>query len=94
MGPWAGIVFGVLTTAIGKDQTADEHFGIFLEDYACQGRNMIYPVYYDTLLQSKLVRDTESKAMLDIIFAGRVYDIGAMYNWRDFAYTFVYLTMT
>lgn len=68
--------------------------GIFMEEYACQGRNYVIPEYYDSLLTSKLVRDEKSSEMLDIIFNNRIYDPGCMGNWADIVWNFAYLTMT
>ncbi|HBL84493.1 MAG: hypothetical protein A2Y17_06515 [Clostridiales bacterium GWF2_38_85] len=37
--------------------------------------------YYDVLLKLRQIQDAESKEMLDIIFANRVYDLSMIYNW-------------
>lgn len=70
------------------------YFSIFLEEFACQGRNMIYPVYYEILLKQKVALDSESQAMVDLIFDSRVLDIGVVFNWSDVAYRFCYMTMS
>ncbi|MBQ4151071.1 MAG: extracellular solute-binding protein [Clostridia bacterium] len=57
--------------------------GIVLEFLAKEGQKSLRPAYYDITLQGKSVRDQESAAMLDIIFASRVFDIGAYYNVGD-----------
>ena len=44
---------------------------------------MLTPAYYDVAITTKSARDTESVAMLDIIFANRVFDLGQIYNWGD-----------
>lgn len=54
--------------------------GIVLEYLAAKGQEIIRPAYYDITLNGKSVRDSESSAMLDIIFASRVYDVGAYYK--------------
>ena len=51
-----------------------------LEYLAAKGQEIVRPAYYDITLNGKSVRDSESSAMLDIIFASRVYDIGAYYK--------------
>ena len=38
------------------------------------------PVYYDIVLKNIWSRDEESVAMLDMIFAGRVFDFGYVYG--------------
>lgn len=70
------------------------YFSIFLEEFACQGRNMIYPMYYEILLKQKVALDEDARAMVDLIFDSRVLDIGVVFNWSDVAYRFCYMTMT
>ena len=57
-----------------------ERSGIVLEALAYQGKKLLTPAYYDQTLIGKSVRDEESVAMLDIIFASRVFDVGIYYN--------------
>ena len=54
--------------------------GIVLEYLAAKGQEIVRPAYYDITLNGKSVRDEDSSDMLDIIFASRVYDIGAYYK--------------
>lgn len=54
--------------------------GLVLEYLAAKGQEIVRPAYYDITLNGKSVRDSESSDMLDIIFASRVYDIGAYYK--------------
>lgn len=37
--------------------------------------------YYDVILKLRKIQDDESEAMLDKIFADRVYDLGIVFNW-------------
>ncbi|MCL2775970.1 MAG: hypothetical protein FWD71_21885 [Oscillospiraceae bacterium] len=55
--------------------------GIFLEEYAYQGRMQVLPAFYDILLQRKVARDEESSAMLDLIFKNIFIDVGSIYNF-------------
>ena len=57
-----------------------ERSGIVLEELAYQGQEIIRPAYYEQTLVGRSVRDEDSVEMLDIIFASRVYDLGAYYN--------------
>jgi hypothetical protein len=41
---------------------------------------LLTPAYYDKTLKGQYVRDDESAAMLDIIFANRIYDVGHIYK--------------
>lgn len=53
-----------------------ERASIILEYLAYLGYKNVIPQYYDVVLASKYARDVDSSAMLDIIRAGRVLDIG------------------
>ena len=53
-----------------------ENTSIFLEDYSYRGHKTILPEFYEVLLQGKVARDEESKAMLDLIFSSPILDVG------------------
>ncbi len=57
--------------------------GIILEALAAKSAEEVSPAYFDKCLIGKSVRDEESKAMLDIIFANRIYDIGYFHNFGN-----------
>lgn len=71
-----------------------ERTGIILEALTSKSKYTLQPAYYDTSLQRKFSRDEESSDMLDIIFASRVYDLGAINNWGDYSWQIIYMTMT
>lgn len=52
-----------------------------LEAMAAKRKEIMMPGYYEVSLQSRSARDEESSAMLDIIFASRMYDLGVIYDW-------------
>ena len=52
--------------------------GAVLEALAYESVDTLTVAYYDNALKTRYVRDEESGAMLDIIFATRVYDLGFM----------------
>ena len=58
-----------------------ERTGIITNALAAESMNTLIPVYYDIQLKTKIARDEESSEMLDIIFSGRKFDLGLMYNW-------------
>ena len=63
--------------------------GILIEALCAQSQYTLLPAYYDISLKTKFARDDESSEMLDLIFGGRLYDIGHIYNWgniTDFFY--------
>ena len=57
-----------------------ERSGIIVEALSAESRRYVIPAYYDISLTMKDARDEESKDMLDILFDGRVYDIGYIYD--------------
>lgn len=57
-----------------------ERSGVIVEALSAESKRYVVPAYYDISLSIKDVRDEESKEMLDILFAGRVYDIGYIYD--------------
>jgi len=71
-----------------------EKTGYFIEALAYESRNTVLPTYYEINLQGKVSRDEESRAMLDIIFSERHYDLGEIYDPGNFANVLIYMTMT
>lgn len=67
-----------------------DNTGIILEAMAYEGRKMISPAFYDSLLKTKTARDEESLEMIDYIFGNLNYDLGVMYNFSDMLRTFGY----
>lgn len=54
--------------------------GSVSEYLAAKGQELTKPAYYEDTLFGREIRDEESGEMLDIIFASRVYDVGAYYR--------------
>lgn len=57
-----------------------ERSAIILSAMASTGYKDVYPVYYDSALKSKLVRDEESAEMIDIIVSNITVDGSLMYT--------------
>jgi len=76
--PITGAMLGVPITCPDTARTS-----AILEALSCESMYTLQPAYYDETLQRKMIRDTESSGMLDIIFGNRVYDIGAVYAFGD-----------
>ena len=53
-----------------------EYTGLILESLAAESVSTVSVAFYDVCLNGKSVRDEESSAMLDIIFANKHFDIG------------------
>lgn len=49
------------------------------------GQKYVRSAYYDVALTGKHIRDEDSAQMLDLILAGRVFDLGYIYNVGTFA---------
>ena len=63
--------------------TADlDKVGIVSEALAAQSYRHVIPAYYDILLTHQLIRDEESREMLDIIFSGATYCFGMNFGNR------------
>lgn len=56
---------------------ADPDFaGAMMEAYACEFKNTVIPVYYETGLKVKYSRDDASGRILDMMMENRIYDLG------------------
>ncbi len=64
--------------------------GAILEALNCESANTVTPAYYDVALKTKVSRDEESAAMLDLILENRVVDIGDTILCADIRDGFVY----
>jgi hypothetical protein len=50
--------------------------GHIMEALAAESKYTVTLAYYDTQLKTKIARDDDSSAMLDIIFSSKVWDVG------------------
>ncbi|MBQ8578356.1 MAG: extracellular solute-binding protein [Clostridia bacterium] len=65
--------------------TADTEFvGTMLEVLAAESVSTVSPAFYDVCLEGKSVRDEESAAVLDILFANKVFDYGLVADVAGF----------
>ncbi len=67
--------------AIPSECRDQEMSQIILEAMAQASTDTVKKEYYNTTLQLRKLNDPEGERMLDLIFDGRVYDFGAIYNW-------------
>jgi len=70
---WGGLMC-IPTTIANPDMV-----GAALELLAYESANEVIPTYYDVLLEGKLARDTDTIAMLDILFDTIAYEVGGNY---------------
>lgn len=75
MGSWHSVFFCVPNVQEDVSRT-----GIVIECLANEGMYDLTEAYYEKTLKGKSARDQESQAMLDVIFANRVYDLGWYYQ--------------
>lgn len=61
-----------------------ERTSIILEALAAESKYTLQPAYYDVSLIGKSTRDVESEGMLEIIMAGRVFDLGSIFAFGGF----------
>ena len=71
--------------AMPKTLASDEAYdaGVILECMAAASKDTISPVLYEQLLESKLIRDPESKEMLSYVSDSKVYDWAGDLAWAD-----------
>ena len=72
-----GGMVAVPTSVIGDEL---EQIGAVIETMAAYSVNTLTPAYYDITLISKGTRDEESRPMIDLILANRIYDIGYVFD--------------
>lgn len=59
-----------------------------LQLMAYYGQKILTPAYYQDTLKSQKTQDPESEEMLDLIFANRVYDMAAAFNFESALYIY------
>ncbi len=72
-----GGMVSVPTSIVGQDL---EDIGALIETMAAYSVDTLTPAYYDISLISKSTRDEESRPMIDLILANRIYDIGYVFD--------------
>ncbi len=78
IGSWHSVFF-----CVPNGQKDVERTGIITEVLASESYDLT-EAYYDKTLKGKTTRDEESSAMLDIIFANRVYDLGWYFQFGGY----------
>lgn len=82
---------GSLISVLMSNQALDMT-GFILEALSAESKYTLVPAFYDTVLKDKSMRDKESTAMLDIISANLVYDVGDYYSLYNFPDLFLRIT--
>ncbi len=71
---WAASCAAIPVTAADTEKSS-----ILMEELAYQARQFYTPAYYDVTLKTKVSRDEESSAMLDLIYERRTADLGNLF---------------
>lgn len=74
-------VGGVMSIVKSNSDATLEMTCIVIEAMAYHSQKLLTPAYYDKSLVYKGLHDEESKPMLDLILANRVYDLAYIYGW-------------
>ncbi len=80
-----GSTFSIISTVPTADR---ETIGDIMSAYAILSHQHLRPVFYDTVLTSRDLRDPESVEMMDMIFANRVYDMAFYFTGGTYGFTF------
>ena len=75
---WSHSIGSTLSMPTTVGELDNEAFSRVLELYVVLSQKYVRPAYYDTVLTTRNVRDSDSAEMLHMIFSHRVYDM-AMY---------------
>ena len=78
IGAWSATCICIPTSTVGDDVKLA---GLVIEALSAACKEKLNPVYYEQTLQYQISRDDDSMRMLDIIFEGRVYDYGILFQW-------------
>jgi hypothetical protein len=78
---YSGQVLAIPNLYVGD---ALDRIGFMLEAISAESMHTVIPAYYDLQLTCQLMRDEESREMLDIIFSSIVWDMCNIYDWFNF----------
>ncbi len=73
--------FNSAAIGIPKTSTAPDDVGFILQATCMASTHTLKSTFYNIVLHGIIIRDEESRDMLDIIFANRVFDIIFINNW-------------
>ena len=71
-----------MVLTIPATNTDTDFAGFMLEAMSAESTYTTLPAYYEVSCKNKYTYDKESAEMLDIIFNGITYDLGAIYDWE------------
>ena len=68
-----------------KNNSNARRSGVILEAMAYYGHEYIVPAFIEKAIKGKSTRDFESIDMLEILFQNRMYDLGLINDWSEYA---------
>ena len=84
---WGGLM-GIPATIANPEMV-----GAVVELLAYESAETVIPAYYDVLLAGKLARDTDTVAMMDLLFDTIAYEIGGNYFGFSSGFTSLFYTL-
>lgn len=78
---WVDAGTNMMGIPAGKDEDRLEFISVVLEALCAEGSRSVMPMYYEQILKLKLAQDPQSHEIMDMIKAGRVYDMASY--WRS-----------
>ena len=78
---WVDAGCNMMGVPMGKTEERLEFISVVLEALCAEGSRSVMPLYYETILKLKLSQDPQSHEIMDMIKAGRVYDMASY--WRS-----------
>jgi hypothetical protein len=73
-----GFTIAAIPTTVKSDRLHE--ISAVLEAMGSASYNLVRPVYYDTTLRTKIVKDPQSSAMMDLIINSIHIDVGFVYS--------------
>ncbi|MBR6427318.1 MAG: extracellular solute-binding protein [Clostridia bacterium] len=77
------------TLSVPKTNMQLERTSVILEALAAESKYTVIPEFYDVYVKTRNTRDEDAKAMLDLIFSTRVYDLGEFFQFGAFNSVFL-----
>ena len=74
---WVDAVANVFGVPLGKSEEDYECISAVLEALAAEGHRRVIPAFYEDTIQKKYAQDSDSFRSLELIRAGRVYDLAS-----------------
>ena len=81
---WSHDIGSTLSMPTTVGELDNDAFSRVLELYVVLSQKLVRPAYYDTMLTTRNVRDSDSAEMLHLIFSHRIYDMAVYFGELGF----------